>query len=91
MINYLESKFIGHQKAALTQRSAQYEVDRFVAHKRKDLLHEQFKTVLRRPSVLVAIFGTGAAREMLKKQRKNGDSGSSVSFTQLAMLAARFF
>lgn len=92
MSKFLENVLVGSHKRAVQQSATQYEVDKYVASQRADIAKEQVKTVLRRPTVLAAIFGAGAVKEYKagKKSEKTSAANSSTSLIQYVMLAAKF-
>ncbi|WJG09241.1 hypothetical protein [Aliiglaciecola sp. LCG003] len=90
MIDWLEEKLIGHHKTIMLQRSGQYQVDRFVAAKRGEALKLQRDLVLKRPAVLATLFGLGVSKEAFADKDDKQCSSSSMSLTQMILMAVRF-
>lgn len=65
MSQILQNWLIGQPKKELSAKAEQYEIDAFVAHKRRTVLVQQFKHVLQKPAVLVGIFGAGVIKETI--------------------------
>ncbi|GAA0854738.1 hypothetical protein [Aliiglaciecola litoralis] len=92
MSKLLENALLGSQKKELERLFGHYEVEAYVASKRKNILLNHVKALLAKPSVLAGIFGAGVAKEVLttKSDEHSQTTILGFSYPQIVTILTRF-